>query len=342
MFKSEGIIIMALLTVGMGIQFGATALPSVPGIILDTDFRSDVDDVGALATLNALADNGACTLLGVVASQTGPQVVAAINAVNTWYGRGNVPIGLSPVDDQRFPDPYAPEIGNPENFPSTQSNATAPDSTTLYRRLLHTAPDNSVVIVVIGGQTCIHLLLQSEADHEGDGVINISGRDLIAAKVRELVIMGGNFADGEHPEHNINLDREAAQTVADSWPTPIVYSGFEIGRPILTGGAVTNPEVNPVARAYELYPAGGVGVIAASSSYDQTAVYCAVCGVKANGTVLWEKSPAGHVSFPDGATRFVPDLEGTRRYLIARASDDIVAETIEAFMIQPPAHNQKN
>ncbi len=80
------------------------AAQSPPGIILDTDFRSDVDDVGTLALLNALADNGECALLGVMASQTGPWVVGAINAVNTWYGRGEVPIGLSPVDDQRFDD----------------------------------------------------------------------------------------------------------------------------------------------------------------------------------------------------------------------------------------------
>ena len=39
-----------------------------PLIILDTDFRSDVDDAGSLALLNALADLGECELIGVVAS----------------------------------------------------------------------------------------------------------------------------------------------------------------------------------------------------------------------------------------------------------------------------------
>ena len=336
MLQKIGIPIMSFLTLLTMSHLCVAVEATPPGVILDTDFRSDVDDAGALALLNALADNGECELLGVVASQTGPYVVGAINAVNTWYGRGTVPVGLSPVDDQRFPDHYAPEIGDPENFASTQSNATAPDSTTLYRRLLHEAPDKSVVIVVIGSQTCVHLLLQSEADSEQDGSINRTGRDLIAAKVRELVLMGGNFSDPAHPEHNINLDREAAQTVADQWPTPIMYSGFEIGRTVMTGGAMTNPDENPVARAYELFPAGGVGTIAASSSYDQTAVYYAVRGFKAEELVLWESSAPGRASFPDGVTRFEREESGTHRYLIARASDEETATVIEALMIQPP------
>lgn len=307
-----------------------------PGIILDTDFRSDVDDVGTLALLNALADNGECTLLGVIASQTGLYVVGAINAVNTWYGRGDVPVGLSGVDDQRFEDFYAPVIGNPENYPSTQSNATAPDSTILYRRLLHAADDRSVIVVVIGGQTCIHRLLLSPADPEGDGSIGRTGRELIEAKVRKLVVMGGHFVDTDHREHNIALDVKAAQTVAESWPTPIVYSGFEIGRPVMTGGAMTDPQKNPVAKAYELFPAGGVGTIASSSSYDQTALYYAVRGTRANGRTLWQLSEPGWVSFPDARTRFVRNAWGRHRHLIRHAGDEEVAAVIEALMIQPP------
>ena len=181
---------------------------------MDTDLRSDVDDAGALAVVHALADNGECEVLGVIASQTGPKIVGAIDAINTWYGRGDVPVGLSPVDDQRFEDYYAPVIGDPQRYPSTQTNRTAPKSTVLYRRLLHASPDGSVRIVVIGGQRCIRLLLDSEADYEGDGSINRSGLELIRAKVTGLYLMAGNFTDATHPEHNIMLDLEAAQRVA--------------------------------------------------------------------------------------------------------------------------------
>jgi len=317
-----------LLTMAMG--------EVAPRVILDTDFRSDVDDAGALAMLNALADNGECEIIGVIASQTGPQIVGGINAVNTWYGRGDVPIGLSPVDDQRFPDYYVPHIGDPKHFPSTQSNETAPDSTTLYRKLLHESPDNSVKIVVIGGQTCVGLLLDSEADHEKDQSINRTGRELIEAKVSGLYLMAGNFLDPNHPEHNIRLDIDASQRVAREWPGPIVYSGFEIGREVITGGAMTEPEVNPVAKAYELYPSGGVGTIGGSASYDQTMVYYAIRGLQDGDTTLWQLSEAGTVDFPEALTVFSPDPAGNRRYLIAEASFETVAEVIEGLMIQPP------
>ncbi len=323
-----------LFIAGLILAVGAVDVP--PRIILDTDFRSDVDDVGALALLNALTDNGECDLIGIVASQTGPSIVSAINAVNCWYGRCDVPIGLSPVDDQRFPDHYAPVIGDPSLYPSKQSNATAPESTALYRRLLHESPDKSVKIIVIGGQTCLRLLLESAPDHEKDGSVNRSGRALVEDKVAGLYLMAGNFVDKEHAEHNIMLDLKAAQFIVEQWPTPIVFSGFEIGRDVVTGGAGVDPERNPVVKAYERFPAGGVGVVAGSSSYDQTMAYCAVRGVTAGDLKLWELSEPGVVSFPKGPTVFDPHSEGKHRYLIARASNEEVAKAIEALMFQPP------
>lgn len=307
-----------------------------PVVILDTDFRSDVDDIGALAMLNALADNGACELAGVIASQTGPQVVAAINAVNTYYRRGEVPVGLSPVPDVRYDDFYVPTISDPEKYPSTQRNETAPDSTTLYRRLLAAAPDKSVRVIVIGGQTCIKLLLDSRADHEGDGSIGKTGRELVETKVEGLYLMAGHFTDPAWKEHNIMLDLEASQRIPAEWPTPIVYSGFEIGVNVQTGGKTTNPETNPVAKAYELFPAGGVGTIASSSSYDQTMVYHALVGTHAGDTALWRLSETVTVTFPEGYTSFAPDPKGRHRYLIADAPPEAASAAIEALMIQAP------
>jgi len=318
----------------LGVCTAVHAAP--PVVILDTDFRSDVDDMGALAMLNALADNGVCEIAGVVASQTGPQVVAAINAVNTYYGRGDVPVGLSPVPDVRFDDFYVPTIGDPEKYPSTQRNETAPDSTTLYRRLLAAAPEKSVRVIVIGGQTCVRLLLDSPADHEGDGSIGKSGRELIEEKVEGLYLMAGHFTDPAWKEHNIKLDLEASQRIPAEWPTPIVYSGFEIGVNVQTGGKTTNPEKNPVAKAYELFPAGGVGTIASSSSYDQTMVYQALVGTHAGDTALWRLSEPGTVTYPEGRTAFEAKSDGKHRYLIAEAPPEAAAEAIEALMIQPP------
>ena len=106
-----------------------------PLLIYDTDFRSDVDDVGGLATANALADLGMLELAGIVASTTGPYVVGAIDAVNTYYSRGDVPVGLiapdPDLDTTRGSDDFAPILANTQLFVSNQTNATAPISTDL-------------------------------------------------------------------------------------------------------------------------------------------------------------------------------------------------------------------
>ena len=71
-------------------------VPEVQGaaIIYDTDFGLDVDDVGALAMLHVLADRGEATLLGVVSNVSDPYSPAAIDVINTYYGRPDVPVGI--------------------------------------------------------------------------------------------------------------------------------------------------------------------------------------------------------------------------------------------------------
>lgn len=302
-------------------------------LIIDTDLRSDCDDTAALALAHHLADRGFCEIAGVIASTSGPDVVAAIDAINHFHRRPEIPIGLSPIPDTTGDDDYAPFLA--AHFPHRQTNATVPESTLLYRRLLAGAPDGSVTLVVIGAQSPLRLLLDSSADFEGDGSLRQSGEDLIRQKVRETVIMAGNFADPALPEWNVKLDIASARDVAHRWPGSIIYTGFEVGAPILTGYSLSNPEVNPVARAYELYPntEGGAGVIGGRSSWDLTAVYYAVLGNQFNGETVWELSPPGDVTFTDDArTRFSPNGSAGRRYLISRMPDRQVTEVLENLL----------
>lgn len=70
-------------------------LASPPKIIFDTDITGDVDDVLALAMCHALADRGACELLGVTISKQHPLTVPFIDAQNTFHGRPDLPIGVT-------------------------------------------------------------------------------------------------------------------------------------------------------------------------------------------------------------------------------------------------------
>lgn len=317
---------------------GAAAYEGEPLVILDTDMRSDCDDAGALATLHALADQGECEILGVMASTTGPHVTATVDAINTHYGRPDLPVGLVAGEHTRGGDDYAPVVGDSKRFPSTVTNETAEDSAALYRRLLHEAPDNSVKIVVIGGQPCLYQLLQTEADHEGDG-IDKTGFELAEAKVQELVLMAGGFENPEHGEWNVTLHLPGAQLVAEEWPTPIVYSGYEIGQVIQTGGALSHPETNPVAMSYKLYGGteGGSGVIGDRSSWDLAAVYYTVRGLEHEGEPIWSLSEPVDVRFDDdGRTRFEENPDSDRRYKIQEMSIEATEDIIEELMVQPP------
>ena len=62
-------------------------------VIFDTDMLTDFDDVGALACLHALADAGEAEILATVSSTRGNASVGAVQVINSYYGRGNLPVG---------------------------------------------------------------------------------------------------------------------------------------------------------------------------------------------------------------------------------------------------------
>ena len=64
-------------------------------IIFDTDITGDVDDVLALAMLHTLADRRECTIEAVTISKINPLAAPFVDAVNTFYGRPDIPIGTT-------------------------------------------------------------------------------------------------------------------------------------------------------------------------------------------------------------------------------------------------------
>ena len=330
-----------------------TRQPLIPRIIFDTDFRADCDDVGALAVLHKLADAGHCEIAGAIATTTGPHIVAAIDAVNTYYGRGDLPIGLSAVEHTEHFDPYAPTIGDPTLYPSDATNQTAPDAVTLYRRLLADSPDQSVVVVINGYATAAAGLIQSDPHHAGDDIA-LSGLELADAKVRLMVQMGG-VRPGHSDSFNLGHDPGAAVYVNENWPGPIVYS--QPGRDIRAGDGLTDPQNNPVAKAFELYPgAGPRGVIGDRQCWDEIATIYAVVGENWMGRQVWKQSPRGDIRFTvrgivnvktpvkDEAVdnQVLPgapfESDHWRTYLIQVADKKWTADQIETLMIAPPGH----
>ena len=130
--------------------------PRQASIIIDTDFGQWWDDVAALAAAHSSADRGRARILGIVSDVDNEWNAPALDALNTWYGRPDIPIGVTagaaPVEQN-----YARTIA--EGYP--HSGGTE-DAVALYRRLLRAQPDHSVTILSIGGLTALAQLLRTD------------------------------------------------------------------------------------------------------------------------------------------------------------------------------------
>jgi len=252
-------------------------------VIFDTDLGYDADDAGALAVLHALADEGEAEILATVTVVGDPQSAGALDVINTYYGRPDIPVGA--YGGKRWEDahPYwiEPDTGYLEalvdEYESDVKNRDqAQEAVATYRKVLAAEDDGSVTVVTVGFLQNLADLLRSPPDRYSP----LGGRELVARKVDKLVVMGGRFpADPEKTEFNLSdgpyRDGRTAQQVIESWPTEMVFSGSEIGEDIMTGSVLGEslPE-NPVARAYELYP--GTNNYGERASWDLTAVLYAV------------------------------------------------------------------
>jgi len=218
-------------------------------LIFDTDMAPDYDDVGAMAVLHALADSGEVDILATVSSNKQETTAPCIDVLNTYFGRPGIPVG-APKGEGVSMDTWHKGLKWTEELPSrfphkVESASQAEDAVSVYRRVLNAQPDTSVVVVTVGFFTNLKDLLESGPDADSP----LSGKELVAAKVKRLVSMAGYFPEGK--EFNVMMDAPASQYVFENWPTPIVLSGFDIGEKIITGKqtAAMPVEGSPVREA---------------------------------------------------------------------------------------------
>jgi hypothetical protein len=308
-------------------------------VIVDTDIAADVDDVGALAVLHALADRGEAEILAAMVSSRSRHSVAALSALNTWYGRGEIPVGSVRGQIGGYPKDAGGEVDSKyteeiaKRFPAgLRSARDAKDAVALYRRVLAGQADGGVVVVSLGFLTNLRNLLDSPPDETSP----LGGEDLVRRKVRLWVCMGGKFPDGLFPdggsEYNIGYDTYASVRAINDWPTPVVFSGFEIGAPIKTGARLQAlPEESPVKAAYRLFNG-----LQDRESWDQTAVLFAVRGLRD----YWKESVPGlnlmHARVGQGYNEWLPFPAGRHRHLVERMPPGELARVIEELMLQPP------
>jgi len=298
---------------------------SVRLIILDTDISSDVDDVGAVAVLHALANQGKVQILAMMISSGDPWSAPCLDALNTWFGRPNIPIGIIKGKSVRHESKYTEAIAT--EFPQDlKTGESAPDAVTLYRRILSQQEDKSVFIVTIGYLTNLTNLLQSQADE----VSPLNGQELVRRKVQRLICMGGQYPDGR--EWNFYQDTPAAEFVLKEWSTSITFCGFEVGQNIMTGRVLrTLPVFHPVRRSYFLY-----NNITDRPSWDQLSVFYAVEGNTDVSGISWNLSPQGdNVIDSTGFNKWIANPNALNNYLGLEISPQRAAEVINRLMLDP-------
>ncbi len=249
----------------------------------------------------------------------------AIDAVNTYYGRPGLPIGVvsgpAPTHPSRYTAELAAGFANDVGTPS--------DAVDLYREILAGEPDGSVTIVSIGFLTNLAELLASPPDQHS----SLSGEELVAFKVRRWVAMGGFYPDSvDHPrgaEFNFAQDAAATMTAVSGWPTPAVFSGWEVGNDLLTGAVLQaeTPAENPVREAYRLFNGGEN-----HRSFDLTAVLAAVRGTAG----MFEMCRGRNVVAADGSNQWEHDADGQHGYLRSLVPNQEIAAVLDGLLVAPP------
>jgi purine nucleosidase len=226
---------VALMTCLLPMSSFAVDNPPVP-LIFDTDIGNDCDDVLALGMIHALQSRQECELLAVTITKDHELAAPFTDAVNTFYGRGNIPIGVCrsgvTPDKGKYNELCKTKDGGELRYPhDLLSGKDAPDAVKVLRQVLAKSA-GSVVIAQVGFSTNVANLLRSKPDD----ISPLSGIDLVKQKVKMLSIMAGAFQlipeNGkmvEHREYNVVMDIPAAKALVELCPVPIVWSGFEIG-----------------------------------------------------------------------------------------------------------------
>ena len=108
-------------------------------LIIDTDAGFDVDDIGALAIAHHYANLGQAKILATVHSTGFELGIAAVNVINTYYGRSDIPLGAykGPFGaDYGYQNKYAEDLIKSYPNGGILSSADVPDAVDTYVEVL--------------------------------------------------------------------------------------------------------------------------------------------------------------------------------------------------------------
>lgn len=232
---------------------GPEGSDKVPLVIFDTDIGPDVDDVVALGMLHGYQTNGQVEIGAVTVSRNSPKGAEYSDAVNTFYGRPDIPIGIYRGGTDKPYDENRSFLTRASSWDSDVANDSILDGYRVIREILadNAGSGRKILIVVTGFAGTASAVINSG----GDDISPKSGLDLINENDTVLVYAAGSMS-GTRKEFNIVNDISSAQNLFANWPGPMVVSPFEIGDQIFYPYASIQNDFNwvdrhPVREAYE-------------------------------------------------------------------------------------------
>lgn len=285
-------------------------------VIFDTDLGNDVDDAITLAMLYRYADLGQVDILAMGLSKEGEGSEVCMDIFNHWYCRQDTPVGIirngvvCGNEDSNYANVLAQMKEKAGRYFYSRDISRdcndLPAAVDVYRKALSQAADSSVVMVVVGFATNMARLLESGADEFSE----LSGRDLVARKVKSLAVMAGCFDGTLHSEYNVKMDVDSYKKLVSLWPTDITFIPFELGIKVLyPASSIENGyrEGHPLVTAYRNF---------LDMPYDRPCWDPATLLYAVEGNALFRESKRGTVTVADdGETVFTPHKDGRHRYL---------------------------
>jgi len=206
----------------------------------------------------------------------------------------------------------------------------APDAVALYRKILAAQPEQRVTIVVVGWRTNMADLFDSKPDQYSQ----LTGRQMVEAKIKELVSMGGRRPNSrkDEGEYNFRMDGAAAPKVIRDWPGKITFTG--LGIDVMTGARLVAEglEDNPAPAFYRNFFKGHK--VSERSSWDLIAVLYAVRGLADYFTAV---SEGKCVSKEDGSNQWIPGPPSNHAYLVYKMPRTELAAVIEDLLLTLPS-----
>jgi hypothetical protein len=306
-------------------------------VIFDTDIDGDNDDVAAAAILHAFADAGQVEILAMGVVSLYPHSPACLDAINTYYGRGDIPIGVYKGSKlAAHGSPYAKAVA--ERCPNDVGlSAQVPNVLGVYRRILSKQPDGKVIMIAVGQMNNLVDLLSSPADEHSD----LPGRELVRRKVGVLFVMAPYFneTNAYQRAYNFTTSPKAAMALTQDWPTKIKFGEGNLGHRHFIGSRLSEtPTNNPARIAFEAYFAPEKRNSGKTENErhcaDPTTVLYAVTGTQYFGEV-----GAGACDVrEDGFTRWNAGRDKQHFYNTQKLPIGELEEIMEQLLVKPPKH----